>query len=133
MNIDWEPDTQDLIDIAGLEVTPAKLNVAVRQWLRQLLRHRDYLEKVKADPERREKFEEKRKEYSRQYRRHGLKGHKRDAEDFTEREKHTRKIPLLKPIPEDDMYFRMQKLLREEKEKKKSAEQSDDILFLGKM
>lgn len=47
LTMDWEPETQALIDAAGLEVTPAKVNVAVRQWLRQILRHREYLRKVK--------------------------------------------------------------------------------------
>jgi hypothetical protein len=120
--MDWEPETQDLIDAAGLEVTPEKVNVAVRQWLRQILRQREYKRKLKVDPERHEKQKAIQREHRREYRDYGAKGCKRDAEDFV-----GRKLPIRKRIPEDDMAYRMEKLLKDKREKPK------DVLILGGM
>lgn len=85
MLVEWEPETQALINAAELEVRPADVNTALRQWLRQILRHRRYLERIKSDPELREKFKATAKAYNRQYRQNGPKRNKPKERERTDR------------------------------------------------
>ncbi len=56
VTFEWEPATLALLEETGQHLTKKKVDRAVREWLKHILRHRQYLEKVKADPERRAMF-----------------------------------------------------------------------------
>jgi len=83
--IEWEPETQALINAAELEVRPEDVNTAVRQWLRHILNHRKYLERIKSDPDRLKKFKATEKAYNRQYRQNGPKRNRPKERERTDR------------------------------------------------
>lgn len=98
--MDWEAETQVLLAAAGIEATPARVNVAVRQWLRQILRHREYLSKVNADPARAEVYRAKRTAYNREYREHGPKRAKRVPRALAQPDAGTKKAERREEIRE---------------------------------
>lgn len=103
MIVEWEAETQALINAAGLEVRHEDVNTAIRQWLRQILRHRRYLERIKSDPALQKKFKAKREAYKREYDLHGPK------RDRKKEPKETGKIFA------EDMAERMAKCLKEDR------------------
>lgn len=114
LSVEWEPDTQALINASELEVRPEHVNTAVRQWLRQILCHRRYLERIKSDPVRHEKFKAQAKIYKRQYQKHGAqrdrpKKRKENgkvfAEDFAERVLRSQKKKPLELNRDDVIYL----------------------------
>lgn len=115
ITVKWEPETQALINASELEVRPENINVAVRQWLRQILNHRKYLEKIRSDPALDRAFKAKAKIYKRAYTKHGAQKNR------PEKPKDPRKI-FAEKFPE-----RMAKA-----EKKEPLDVSKkDVIYLG--